>query len=255
MTRRFLGVLGALGLALGAPRPALAQSAPSADQWQFMVVPYFLFPHMDGRIGLGPVTVAVESSPSDIFDVLQFGGMLAAEAKHGPWAIGLNGMYMDLGKELETITGPGGGQLDGELGSYQGGIELTAFRALTPVIEILAGGRFNFIGADVSLVATPGSLNQDFDESWFDPFVGVRLKVPDTGRWNFAVRGDVGGFGVGSDFAWQARFTVGYRASKLIEVGAAYWASGMDYESGEGLTRFTYDVISFGPQIGIGFHF
>ena len=108
MTRRFLGFLGALGLAIGAPRPAVAQSA-SADQWQFVVVPYFLFPHMDGRIGLGPVTVAVESSPSDIFSNLQFGAMLAAEAKHGPWAIGLNGMYMDLGKELETITGPGGG--------------------------------------------------------------------------------------------------------------------------------------------------
>jgi hypothetical protein len=29
----------------------------------------------------------------------------------------------------------------------------------------------------------------------------------------------------------------------------------LDYESGEGLTRFTYDVISFGPQIGVGFHF
>ena len=132
MTRRTLGLLGVLCLAIGAPRPVSAQEAPSADRWQFVVAPYLLFPHMEGTIGLGPVSVDVESTPSDVFSNLQFGGMLAAEAKRGPWAIGLNGMYMDLGKELETITGPGGVQLDGELGAYQGVFELTGFRALTP---------------------------------------------------------------------------------------------------------------------------
>jgi len=255
MTRRFLGLLAALGLAIGVPRPALAQTAPSADRWQFVVAPYLLFPNMDGTIGLGPVSVDVDASPSDIFSNLQFGAMLAAEAKRGPWAIGFNGLYMDLGKELETITGPGGVQLDGELGSYQGMLELTGFRTLTPYLEVVAGGRVNFIGADVNLVATQGSLDQDFDESWFDPFIGLRLTVPNTGKWTVAVRGDIGGFGIGSDFAWQVRGRVGYRVSQLIELGAAYWATGMDYESGVAPTRFTYDVATFGPQIGVGFHF
>jgi hypothetical protein len=255
MTRRSLGLLGALGLAIGTPPQVLAQTASSADQWQFLVVPYVLFPHMDGAIGLGPVSVDVDASPSDVFSNLQFGAMLAAEARRGPWAIGFNGMYMNLSDELETITGPGGVQLDGELGAYQGMFELTGFRALTPYLEVLAGGRFNFVGADVDLVAAQGSLNQDFDESWFDPFIGVRLTVPNTGKWTVAVRGDIGGFGIGSDFAWQVRGRVGYRVSNLIELGAGYWASGMDYESGIAPTQFTYDVTTFGPQIGIGFHF
>jgi hypothetical protein len=254
MIRRVVGLLVVFGVSVGAPRGALAQAA-SPDRWEFTVLPYILFPHMDGELGLGPVAVDVESSPSDIFSNLQFGAMLAGQAKRGPWAIGLNFMYMDLGKELETITGPGGIQLDGELGAYQGMVELTGFRALTPWLEVLAGGRINFLGADVSLTAAQQSLNQNFDESWIDPFIGLRLTAPNTGKWTVAVRGDIGGFGIGSNFAWQVRGRVGYRVSKLIEVGAAYWASGMDYESGTAPTQFSYDVTSFGPQIGVGFNF
>jgi hypothetical protein len=247
-------LLGVLGLVIVAPRPALAQ-VPTDDKWHFMLAPYVLFPHMSGDIGLGPLDVEVNSSPSDVFDNLQFGAMLAAEAKKGPWAIGFNGMYMDLGKEKERIIGPGLVTLNGELGAYQGAVELTGFRALTPFFEVLAGGRLNFIGADVALSANEASLNQDFDQTWFDPFVGVRLTAPDTGRWTVSLRGDIGGFGVGSSFAWQARARIGYRVSKLFEIGAAYWVSGMDYETGSGNTEFRYDVTSFGPQIGVGFHF
>jgi hypothetical protein len=254
MTHRVLRLLGLLGLVLAAPRPALAQ-APTDDRWHFMLAPYVLFPHMNGTIGMGPVNVDVDASPGDIFDNLQFGAMLAGEMKKGPWAIGLNGMYMDLGKEKEVIVGPQQIPLSGELGSYQGMVELTGYRAVTPFLEVLAGGRLNFIGADVTLTALQQSLNQDFDETWFDPFVGLRLTAPDTGRWTVSLRGDIGGFGIGSSFAWQARARVGYRASKLIEIGAAYWVSGMDFESGSGNTQFRYDVTTFGPQIGIGFHF
>ena len=42
---------------------------------------------------------------------------------------------------------------------------------------------------------------------------------PNTGKWKVMLRGDVGGFGVGSQFAWQVRPTVAYSVSK-------HWAFG-----------------------------
>jgi hypothetical protein len=254
MTRWVLALGGLLAAGMTGTRTAVAQDTPPAG-WQFMIVPYILFPHMNGTVGVGPVEAAVDATPSDVFSNLQFGAMLAAEAKRGPWAIGFNGLYMDLGKEKEVVTAPGGPALSGQLGVDQGAIELTGFRALAPWVEVLAGGRVNFLGASIDVQAPNQSFSRDADRTWFDPFLGVRLTAPDTGKWRFSGRGDVGGFGVGSDFTWQVRVVAGYRVSRLIELGLGYWAIGIDYTSDTPVGEFTYDMTTFGPQVGVAFHF
>ena len=71
------------------------------------------------------------------------------------------------------------------------------------------------------------------------------------------VRGDVGGFGVGSQFAWQVRPIVAYNVSKHWAFGLAYWAVGMDYSTGQlgAGDYFKYDVTTFGPEIGFAYTF
>jgi hypothetical protein len=241
-----VGVTIAIFLAVASPHRATAQQADNG--WKFTIAPYFLFPHMDGDVAIGPVSTSIDVSPGDIFSNLQFGAMLAAEARNSQWAIGFNGLYMDLSKDGEK----GVLQFDG----YQAGLELTGFRRLAPWFEILAGGRLNLLGTSIQ-VAPSSTTFVDQDKAWFDPFLGVRFTVPHTGKWDIMLRGDVGGFGIGSQFAWQIRPTVAYRISKHWSVGAAYWALGMDYVSGEvgDGDYFKYDVTTFGPEIGFGYTF
>jgi len=230
-------------LALASSDRAAAQQP--AEGWRFTLAPYFLFPHMDGTVAFGPISSNVDSDPSDVFDNLQFGAMLAAEARNNEWAIGFDGLYMDLSKDGEAV------RYDG----YQAGLELTGFRRLTPFFEILAGGRLNLMGASVT---SPTSVTLvDKNKAWFDPFIGARFTLPNTGKWTVMLRGDVGGFGVGSQFAWQVRPTVAYSVSKHWAFGVAYWALGMDYVTGElgDQNYFKYDVTTFGPEIGVGYTF
>ena len=138
---------------------------------------------MDGTVAVGPVQTKIDTDPGDIFSALQFGAMLAAEAKNPEWAIGFDGLYMDLGKDGEDFAMKYGG--------YQASLELTGFRRLTPFFEILAGGRVNLMGATVTSPA--GVELVDKDRSWFDPFLGARFTIPNTGKWTIMVRGDVGG--------------------------------------------------------------
>lgn len=241
-----VGLTAALLLALVSPRQVAAQQPDNG--WKFTLAPYLLFPHMSGDVQVGPAGTSIDASPGDIFSNLQFGAMLAAEARNNEWAIGFDGLYMDLSKDGENLSV----QYDG----YQAGLELTGFRRFLPWFEILAGGRLNLLGASVQ--AGPSSTTfVDKDKAWFDPFLGVRFTVPNTGRWDIMLRGDVGGFGIGSQFAWQVRPTVAYKISKHWSVGAAYWALGMDYDSGEAgtLDYFKYDVTTFGPEIGFGYTF
>lgn len=79
--------------------------------------------------------------------------------------------------------------------------------------------------------------------------------APLENRWRLGVRGDIGGFGVGSSFTWQVRPFAGYRFGSLFELLLAYRVLGVDYETGSGADLFAYDVVTFGPEIGLRFHF
>jgi len=47
-------------------------------------------------------------------------------------------------------------------------------------------------------IAKSGSVD------WADPFIGARLQHQPTPGQAITLRGDVGGFGAGSQFSWQA---------------------------------------------------
>jgi len=89
------------------------------------------------------------------------------------------------------------------------------------------------------------------DDYFFDPYVGLR------GRYNFnktfytAVRGEIGGFGVGADLMWQVEAAVGINLTRSIFTEVGYRALGVDYEN-DGLL---FDAIMHGPQITTGITF
>jgi hypothetical protein len=100
-----------------------------------------------------------------------------------------------------------------------------------------------------------GTRSGKLDEDWIDPVVGAHYTIPFADTWSFTMRGDIGGFGVGSDFAWQAVGNVRWQASERLGVIAAYRYFDMDYENGSGADFFKYDMVASGPGIGVVFTF
>ena len=72
-------------------------------------------------------------------------------------------------------------------------------------------------------------------------------------KWKLAGRGDIGGFGVGSDFAWQGLAAVNWQPFKYVSFIGGYRALYQDYEEGSGLDYFRYDVTIHGPVVGLNF--
>jgi hypothetical protein len=89
------------------------------------------------------------------------------------------------------------------------------------------------------------------DDYWFDPYVGLR------GRYNFnktvytAVRGEIGGFGVGADLMWEVETVVGINLTRSIFTEIGYRALGANFEE----NNFKFDVVTHGPQITTGITF
>ena len=74
-------------------------------------------------------------------------------------------------------------------------------------------------------------------------------------KFIYEFRGEIGGFGIGSDLAWQLHAIGGFRVSKLFQVAAGYRAISIDYTSGSGQDTFKYDIVTFGPELRFGFNF
>ena len=237
-----------LAAALAQSPLALAAQATAgeAGQLEVIVAPYFLAPYMNGTLGINGLTATVSADPGDIFDKLQFGAMLVVEVRKGAWGGTVDGLYMNLEQdaERENVAATASGK--------QGAVDVSVFRTLLPTVDVLLGARVNVLEGGLVIPATATDVSQS--QTWVDPIVGVRLWAPTgAGRWRLGIRADVGGFGIGSDLAYQIYPIVGFRASSLLSFHAAYRILDMKYESGD--ADFVYDMTTFGPQLGLALHF
>ena len=74
-------------------------------------------------------------------------------------------------------------------------------------------------------------------------------------RVTLVVRGDAGGFGVGSELTWNLVGNVQYHLSRTVSLGMGYRALSIDYEQGSGTDHFRYNMIMHGPALGVAFRF
>jgi len=231
---------------------ALASPATAQDQatqgWQFSFEPYFMAPSMDGKSAIGPLDVRVSSSPSDIFSNLNWGIMGLLELNNGRFGLVFDGTYMNLEASRE-------GRID-TIGGHQGAYSVTALVRIQKHAEAYAGIRVNDLGVRLSGTGPLGNPREaSRSESWVDPIVGMRVNLPLSGTTDFTMLADVGGFGIASDIAIQAWPTIGFRLSDSIRAKVGYRLVYTQYESGEGQDRFEYDVLTYGPTVGVKFTF
>ena len=239
---------------------ALTSRAQDSTQaqggWEFLIEPYLMFPNMNGTVGIGELPDGeVDASIGDIFDRLQSGFMLYAEAQNGTWALSSDLFYMNLKQDAEptkTIK-------SGSVSMAETGWELSGLCKILPWLEGGIGGRLVSLKVDMEVVrnqvgGTTSTQQETMTHTWVDPLFIARMKLPDSGKWLLQLRADIGGFGVGSDLTWQIQAYGGYRFTDLFQVTAGYRALSIDYGTGADKERFLYDVTTFGPVLQIGFN-
>ena len=96
---------------------------------------------------------------------------------------------------------------------------------------------------------TPGPTVEG-DESWVDPFVGLRTFIDLSEKASFSLRGDIGGFGIGSDIALNGQALFAYRLRNWIALHAGYRVLYQDFSDGSGASEFAWDVTMHGPVFG-----
>lgn len=246
--------IGLLALVIGLGGFAETVGAQSND-WDIVFAPYVLFGSLTGDGAVGPTgPTPVDLGFGDIVKNLEFGFMGHAEVWKGEWGFVSDFIYLDLGSD---ITIPVLGVLD--IGVQEFVAEgLLGRRFGTPrrQIDVFAGVRYWNLGLDLELVSLPGT-GLELGDSWVDPVLGSRI-VQEVGQdWSLIARGDVGGFGVGSDFSWNLQGGVGYDVSGTFSLVAQYRALSVDFENDAAGTAdfLSYDTVTHGPLLGFVFRF
>ena len=196
---------------------------------------YFLGAGLTGEVGMAGWSADIDDlSLSEMLENLDFGFMGAYRFHQNTWSVGTDVIYLGLGV--------GAGRASLEVDQWM--IEFSGGYAIRPFLTLLAGGRYNSLSNRLIFTS-----EIHVTEDWVDPFLGGRLTLTPAPKWGLHLRADVGGFGVGSDVAWQVMPAVEWIASQRLSALLAYRVIGMDYENED--NGFKYDVTISGPALGL----
>jgi len=235
---RFALLVTAGCLVIPAPVRAEAESG-----WKPNLIVYFVGASMTGEAAIQGVSRDVDASFGELIENLEFGFMGAFRIEKGPWSVGTDINYMGLGTSGEA------GRV--EIDSDQWMVELNGGYKIRPFFMLIAGLRYNSLSTRLFFPQSENELKGA--EDWVDPLIGGRLDLRLGKEWMAHLRGDMGGFGVGSDFAWQLVPGVEWIPSERLSALAGYRFIGTDYENED--KGFKYDVTVSGPALGLVCHF
>jgi hypothetical protein len=271
------------------PTKAPIAPAPAIQTWTYSFTPYIWATSLNGSTTVKGRTTDVDASfidilnhtefPKDLFQVAAFG-----EARYGRFGLLADIAYMKLGLGADITHSRGVDEINGAVGASAGltvemviaevaaAYEIARWNGLTSptsntALDLYAGGRAWWQRADAQFAASgtlnifdleqtkEGALSAKANVSWVDPVVGARLRHQFAPAWNLVVSGDVGGFGAGSKFSWQALAALDYEFCRTKNISwsgmVGYKALSVDYSQGSGLTHYEYDMTMYGPIFGI----
>lgn len=271
----------------------LADQPKTAD-WQVKVTPYMWALGTNGSLTVRNETVAADTTLIDALtrsSAFPIAFMGRIEVDSGRWSaygdfafvrLRFSDSFLNLRSPTADVLVAlsGSGHLRQTLGIGEAGVgyELVRLRQTTgapgsfTAFDAYAGARYGLMGANVDLRSLGVAGSQYLGEQqaavvqrnltaslcWLDPVIGLRMRYFSGDRDRFELRGDIGGFVLGSNFSWQAyggwsrdfqvngvKFAglIGYRA---LAVDVTKWANGRQ----NGI-----DEILHGPVTGVSFAF
>lgn len=229
--------------------PALAQAG--SGEWRQTVYLYGMGVAIDGDAQIGPVSVSVDLSISDVFDALRFGGMAAYRIENDTWSFSGDITYMRLRWSGSTGQDRAGARLENDQLTLMG----TVGRRVSPNLEALFSLAYFDVSVDLEARVLQQTRSISRGADWVDPLIGLHYSPPLGGKWALSLRGDVGGFGVGSDFTLHGWVKMVRQNTDAFSWFFGYRYIAYDYQTGSGIDFQRFDLQQHGPGLGIAWSF
>ena len=230
---------------------ALADDTQDQKNWQFNLAPFYLWGvSIDGNLQSGSSVAQLDVPFGDIFDSLEAAFIVHVDVLHkSNFGFILDINAMDISSSGTIPTG-----LTLDVGLKVRLAEFSGFYRIqrgNQYFDAILGMRY--VELSPKITPTWGPTLLDESQDWTDPIIGGRYIWNFSEGWSVVARGDIGGFGVGSEFSWQAFGLVEWQPFKNVSFLAGYRALYEDYETGTGPGFFSFDSTLHGPVLGLNF--
>ncbi|MGD9502045.1 MAG: hypothetical protein AB7V40_06120 [Methyloceanibacter sp.] len=269
---------------------------PSPDKWQFSLTPYAWAINVNGDVTARGQTVDINESFFQIVEKSDslLAWMSYFEARKGKLAFFTDLVWLDLGfpGDIDIRKSPfarfpqvvvsikGDAQLDYQSLIIQPGIAYEFARwqnapGSFTAFDLYGSARYWNQDLSLSLNLT-GTLQANLERlgikinrsraiaiarantlEWVDPVVGARIRHQIAPGKELTLTGDIGGFGVGSDFSWQAVGVYGFHTQVLgtpLFAKLGYRALYVDYSENGKFGKDGLNVVQHGPVMGVTFN-
>jgi hypothetical protein len=225
------------------------EPVPAEGGWKVVVSPYLFGAGLRGAIGIEGADGEVNADFSDLLGELDFGGGINVELAPPDSSLGLllGLTYVGLEEDGRT-TAPGFDSVDAELD--QTVVEASLVLELQPdgLVDLLLGARYWDLEGDLKAIATPpgDDVAASRGASWVEPLIGVRSRIPLSESLSLLLRGDAGGFGLGSEYTYDLGGQLAWAFSRSFELALGYRLLYAKYDD-----DFLYDASNAGPVLGL----
>jgi hypothetical protein len=204
---------------------------------------------LNGNVGVRGRVAPVDASFSDVFNKLNIGYMTALDVRYDRVGVLTDLVYIDLGadKSFPNTNAFTGAHADAKQFFVDPELYARLFANDRGSVDVLAG--FRYWHLHNSLRLDPGVLpgfSGDDSQNFVDPVLGARFRLNLKKGWFATLKGDVGGFGAGSDLSWQIYSGLGKEFKQKYSLLLAYRRLDVDYRN----SGFVFDTKMNGVMLG-----
>lgn len=237
------------------PPAILPETKADGDDLTFIISPYLWLPVVNGDVGgTEPGAISFEVDTGDLLGAFESGGLIHGELRHGSgWGVSIDYMVADLSNTSDI-----GVVLDTRVDAAI--FEATVLRRIAlgrHSLDAYAGMRRWASDVVVDVSAGPIGIEILTGDTWTDPILGARYHHAISDRWQLLVQGDVGGFGIDSDFTWHAVAGASYAAGSRTSLHIVYKRLSVSRQSPRigGGPPVDLDLTVQGPLVGFSWRF
>lgn len=227
------------------------------SNWHVDWIPFYLwFSGLQGSVGAAGQVVPVDVSFSDVFQRLNIGYMTDLDVRYKRVGLLTDLIFMSVSSDQQTtpVETPFYSGFTANAKQFILDPELY-FRVIERdrgSIDVVAGGRFWHLNNSIDLLAgTQPATSVGQTQFWVDPVVGARFRLNLAKGFFISLKGDAGGFGVGSKATYQIYTGVGKEFKKKYSAMLGYRYLDVNYQN----LGFTYDVHMNGALAGFNIRF
>jgi len=222
-----------------APARALPPTTTMADPgWDFAASLYAWLPSKRGVIETSNLAIPLDD-PDEAT-----GGFVYFEGERGRWGFAVNLDFLNSEDQVPGLAGP----IEVDEDTLIAEIDATFRPAEGSSLQFLAGLRMLDSSQDIRFPILPPTST---DVTQVDPIVGARGTWPLSESFRFRLRGDIGGFGIDSDFTYQMAGLFGWEFARNWSLTGGYRMLGWEFEA-DGVRN---DLRLSGPLLGVAASF